>query len=288
MYMGFALGSVPTSAPVVSSSETVMDGTKMAAGTWLASSFTLPRVTVANQDYEITDWGPDVAVATLVIHDFAVASSVLGTTLNTPSASHSTASQVVSITRWDVNGNKISAGILTFTVRLGTGFSGSDPEFHRFDDNSNTPNNLLDEGGFWVACPGESNCWIVTTQKTSSLAGFSVSATTSPSPASSSPDNNAALYGLFALLAIPFLGGLAYIAHLMLNAPSAKTSLEDVMLSPDGLDSPSVTATSEYPLMVTPNTPTPYAMVVTSDPLATTSPFVFQLDPRTGTGVASW
>ena len=44
-------------APQVASTELVIYGTQMAAGTWLSTSFSLPRVTVGAQEIEITNWG---------------------------------------------------------------------------------------------------------------------------------------------------------------------------------------------------------------------------------------
>ena len=85
-----------------------MHGTQIAVGTWLSTSFSLPRVTVGTQDYEITDWGEGVERATLIIHDHSASESTVGTVLDPPSAFHSIASQVVSVTRWDKDGNKIS------------------------------------------------------------------------------------------------------------------------------------------------------------------------------------
>ena len=85
-----------------------MFGTQMAVGTWLSTSFDMPRVTVGSQDIEIKSWGSGVERATIVVHDQSDAVAATGTGLDLPSAAHAWASQVVSVTRWDVNGNKIS------------------------------------------------------------------------------------------------------------------------------------------------------------------------------------
>ena len=95
-------------APQVFSTEVLMHGSTMAIGTWLCTSFGMPRLTVGQQDYEITDWGTGVDRATLIIHDYTESTSAIGTVFNLPSAIHSPAVKVVSVTRWDANGNKIS------------------------------------------------------------------------------------------------------------------------------------------------------------------------------------
>ena len=109
-----------------------MYGTQMAVGTWLLGSFDMPRVTIGAQDIEIKSWGDGVERATIVVHDQSDAVATIGTNLDLPTPLHAWASQVVSVTRWDVNGNKIAFGALQFTLCLGADYPnfGTTPEFH--------------------------------------------------------------------------------------------------------------------------------------------------------------
>jgi hypothetical protein len=243
-YLGFTLGRVPTSAPLITSTELVMYGTTMAVGSWLSTSFDMPKVTVGNQEFEITNWGEGVGRATMVVHDHADAVDTIGTSLDPPSAVHVIASQVVSVTRWDANGNKISFGVMEFRLCLGADYNGGAPEFHRYNDNSNLPNHLINEGGSVTDVGG--NCYQVRTVKTSSVAGFRLTVSPSPSTAPSpspSPGNattggnsddgsDTALYGLFVLLVIPFACVLGVMFYMFKKAKGTKTESAQYMLGP--------------------------------------------------------
>ena len=272
-YLGFVLGRVPTAAPQVTSTELVMYGTQMAVGTWLSTSFSLPRVTVGAQKIEITNWGEGVERATIVVHDQGDAVTAVGISLDPPSEFHSWASQVVSVTRWDVNGNKISFGPLDFTLCLGADYAtfGSPPEFHRYDDGSSVPNHLINEGGTVADAGG---CYNVRTLRTSSLAAFNISASPSPG-ASPSPSHNAtaagdtgsdtALLGLLALLVIPFIAiGLAML-YWSKRAARLSTESAQYVLGP-------------YPLIATnmqppPPMPSPFASAVPTPAVKSPAPY---------------
>ena len=81
----------------------------------------------------------------------------------------------------------IAAGAMKFTLCLGTAYTGGAPEFHRYNDSSNFPNHLINEGG--AVTDSGSNCYAITTVKTSSVAGFNISASPSPSPSPSASPN---------------------------------------------------------------------------------------------------
>jgi len=236
--LGFSLGSVPTSAPQVTESQVVQYGTTMMVGTWISTSFVMPRVTVGNQEYEITDWGAGVERATIIVHDHADAPNTVGVALNPPSSFHSIASQVVSVTRWDAAGNKITAGAMKFLLCLESTYTGAVPGFWRYPDGSPDGTNLVNEGGSVVS--NGSNCFDVTTTRTSSIAGFNISdspspstatsSSPSPSPTSSSSSSDGAWFGLLALLVIP-IGAVIAVAYL---AYGKKTTETAYMVSPRG------------------------------------------------------
>ena len=268
-YLGFVLGKVPTSAPQVTSTELVMYGTQMAVGTWLLGSFDMPKVTVGLQDIEIKYWGEGVERATIVVHDQSDAVAATGTTLDLPTPDHSWASQVVSVTRWDANGNKISAGAMRFTLCLGADYHtfGTPPEFHRYDDDSSVPNHLISEGGS-VTDVG-AGCYDVMTLRTSSIAAFNLSASPSPggSPSPSpnatatadAPNDGTALLGLLALLVLPFLAVLAAMLCMSKRASKASTESGRYILGPAplGPQQPIAAVQVPKPLWPSPNTSRP-------------------------------
>ena len=233
-FLGFSLGSIPTSAPAITSTEVVQSDT-MCAGTWLSSSFPMPPLTVSNQEFEVLDWGAGVDRATVVIHDFSSASAAIGAAHSLPSALHRAATQTVSITRWDANGNKISDGSLIFTLRMGSTFTGLTPEMHRYDDFSDRPNPLLQEGGTMADCfPVEAGCYQITTVKTSSVTGFTITTSPSPSPSVTGPSVTGGSedwwYGLLALLVIPFC--ILFALYLWISAKrQPPTSFVDSLYS---------------------------------------------------------
>ena len=147
----------------------------------------------------------NVDSATIVVHDFGDADAWLGVNLQLPSSFHSAVSQVVSLTRWDTAGGKISDGAMAVKICLGEVSSGSDPEFHRYNDGSEVPNDMLLEGATVDALG--SACYTVTTVKTSSLIDFRNLASASPSP-NASGDNGNNWYPWRAFLSFPFLGAL--------------------------------------------------------------------------------
>ena len=176
-----------------------------AVGIWHSGSGNLPTITTNGQTVEITRWGDNIDSATIVVLDFADADAWLGVNLQLPSSFHSPVSQVVSMTRWDTAGGKISDGAMAFKICLGEASSGSDPEFHRYNDGSEVPNDMLLEGGT-VDALGTA-CYTVTTVKTSSLVGFRNLASASPS-SNASGDNGNNWYPWLAFLSFPFLGAI--------------------------------------------------------------------------------
>ena len=177
--MGITLGGIQSTPATSTSSELVQHGTQLVVDSWLAGSFDLPRVTVSGHEYEITDWGPRVGRAMLVIHDFTTASDIVGVTLEPPPDIQDPATQTLSVGRWDADGTRITTGPMTFRVHLG--FGGEAPYFHRYDDGSTTGNDLVGEGGFVAPCdPPVEGCWQITSIKTSSIASFNASSHLSP------------------------------------------------------------------------------------------------------------
>ena len=180
----------------------------MAVGVWYSISENLPAFKINDQTFEITDWGSNVHSATILVHDFEDAEACLGYNLQRPLELQPAAiMQVVSLTRWDTSGNKISDGTFTLQVDLPRN-SSSNPVFKRYNDGSAEPSDLILEGGTVEKCG--SACYIVTAVKTSSFAAFNSVSSSSPSPSpspSSGPSSTGGDDGL-----LPWLGLLALVA----------------------------------------------------------------------------
>ena len=105
---GVSLGTIPTAAHTSAVTQMVMLGTRMAVGIYNALSAALPSVTVNGQEHTVDDWGTGVAKALILIMDFAETGATIGTALQAKSA-HEPGTQVITVVRWDAEGNRISA-----------------------------------------------------------------------------------------------------------------------------------------------------------------------------------
>ena len=78
--------------------------------TWKAGSFMPSSITPGNgHTYSIMSFGDGIDQAVVIAMDWAESESTIGTTFQLPSTLHSVASQVLSIQRWDISANLISA-----------------------------------------------------------------------------------------------------------------------------------------------------------------------------------
>ena len=106
---------MPTGNPTVPAAivqTSVHIHTTVTYGFFAASDAALPTIDAGEDGaLSITDWGTGVEKAVIIMHDATAAPDILSKTLSF----HSTlpaASQVVSILRWDADGNKISGSLL--------------------------------------------------------------------------------------------------------------------------------------------------------------------------------
>jgi hypothetical protein len=141
---------------------------------------------------------------------------------------------------------------------MGSTFTGLTPEMHRYDDLSDRPNPLLEEGGTVADCfPVEAGCYRITTVKTSSVAGFTITTSPSPTPSvtpSVTGGSDDWWYGLLALLVIPFC--ILPALYLWISAKRQPPSLFTESLNSDVVFSATQDGLPAYPsAMLCPTTP---------------------------------
>ena len=154
-------------------------------GLYSAGDSPLPPIVGSGGTFRLTSFGVGVVGAVVISMDPTHVVSALGTVLLTPS-NQLTPVAVLSVTRFDSQGNVISNAPLTFVfeaTRVGA------LEFYRFPTGATTGTPVAAEGGTVLPCvPADTHCSRVTSPHTSVFVAFAVApASPSPDPSSSEP-----------------------------------------------------------------------------------------------------
>ena len=116
-------------------------------------------------------FGPDVHRAVVAVLDPAESANVLGFTLESPSGTSGPLA-MISITRFDADGNVIHNAPVTFEIDLGPN-APEDVGVFRYVDGSTTGTAVPLEGGSVGPCaPARDGCFLVTSLLTSAFVAF--------------------------------------------------------------------------------------------------------------------
>jgi len=227
--IGMTLPDIAGSSNIVAliSQTSVSVGETAAYGVYDASDGALPTIDGGDLgSIAITDWGSGVAKAIIIVHSVGDSQAILSKDL-TQHSSLPASSGVVSILRWDENGNKITGSPVTFHVQGNQASCNPTDtvEIWRYADESTEGSNLANDGGSYELssnCANTSStgcCYSVYSPLTSSFLAFAGQATTnvvtvspspspSPSPSTATPGSDdiwvpiVASFGAAALLGL--------------------------------------------------------------------------------------
>jgi len=263
--IGMTLPDIAGSSNIVAliSQTSVSVGETAAYGVYDASDGALPTIDGGDLgSIAITDWGSGVAKAIIIVHSVGDSQAILSKDL-TQHSSLPASSGVVSILRWDENGNKITGSPVTFHVQGNQASCNPTDtvEIWRYADESTEGSNLANDGGSYELssnCANTSStgcCYSVYSPLTSSFLAFAGQATTnvvtvspspspSPSPSTATPGSDdiwvpiVASFGAAALLGL-VLAVAAWLWYTRITWPETEIVVfeEDVIPvdSPAGL-----------------------------------------------------
>ena len=194
------LGTLPASASC--STTLLLQSTEMAMGCFQIGIDMPVAQQGSGEIYQILDWGTGVTSGMLWLTGANSAASDLGRTLEFPNSA-SAVGQVITLRRFDSNGNLVTTGSpVTFEVTLGVT---SGLSVYRYPDSSTVGREITTEGGLVGPCSTPTDgCYSITSQSTSSFLAFNFTSITES-------DSEWGWLGFLGLLAVPIAMGIIYL-----------------------------------------------------------------------------